>query len=141
VLAGFPVLEIDQVMRNTLRISAVLTVVAGVVAIALGEPLVAPGLLIGLGLAIANHRVFQASAMRYTSAEGQINKKPFAGSVALRLGICTAVALVLVVFVRPMGWGVIGALAMFQVVLMISAMGALLRYQRRQVQSGDSHDA
>jgi energy-converting hydrogenase Eha subunit G len=140
VLAGFPVLEIDHVMRNTLRVSAALTIVGGVATIALGAPLVAPGLLIGLGLAIANHRVFQASAMRLTSDDGHIKKKPFAGSVALRLGACTAVAVVLLVFVRQMGWGVVAALAMFQLVLMGSAMGALLRYQRSQSQVESTND-
>ena len=50
----------------------------------------------------------------------------------MRLGVATAVALVLLIFVRPMGWGVIGGLALFQGVMLLNALVALLRYQRKQ---------
>ena len=41
-------------------------------AVLLGQPLVIFGLAVGLALAIANHRVFQSSAMRFTTPEGVV---------------------------------------------------------------------
>jgi hypothetical protein len=94
-----------------------------------------------LALAVANHRVFQSSALRFTTPEGVVNRKPFAGSVALRLGVCTAVAFGLLVVEQPMGWGVIGGLALFQALMLVNALVALLRYQRQQIGSQGSGDA
>ncbi len=109
-----------------------MTTVAAAAAIGLGYPLVAPGLAIGLVLAIGNHRMFQASALRFITPEGTVRRKPFAGATLVRLGIATAVAVLALVFVRPMGWGVIGGLAMFQAALIVNALVSLLAYQRRQ---------
>jgi len=132
VFAAFPLIEIDAVLRRTLRSSVVVTVIAAALAIGLGYPLVAPGLAIGLILAIGNHRLFQASALRFTTPEGTVKRKPFAGATLVRLGAATAVALILLIFVQPMGWGVIGGLAMFQGVLLLNALVVLLAYQRKQ---------
>ena len=110
-------------------------VVAAGVAILLGQPLVAPGLALGIGLAVANHRVFQSSALRFTTPEGVISRKPFAGSVALRLGGCTAVAIGLLIVERPVGWGVVAGLAMFQAVMLLNAIVSLVRYQRQDIGS------
>jgi len=130
VFAGFPVLEIDAIVRRTLRSC----VIAGVIAVAfcftLGHLLVAPGIVLGLALGLLNHRLFQASAMRYMTEDGKIQRKPFAGTTFTRLGVISAIALLLVLFVRPMGWGVIGGLATFQLMLLLNALVALLRYQR-----------
>ena len=128
-------------MRRTLQ-SAIPLVALGVVAsFVLGQPLVAPGLVVGLALAIANHRVFQASAMRFTTDEGKLVRKPFAGSVALRLGGCTIVAFGLLYLVEPMGWGVVASLAAFQFVLLFQALIALLKYQKTQVDGTGTPDA
>lgn len=135
-LAQFPVIGVDRILRRTIYSAVGVVVVAAAVAVLLSQPLVAPGLVIGLGLALANHRVFQSSAMRFTSVEGTVRRKPFAGSVFLRLGACTAVAVVLLVFARPVGWGVIGALAVFQGLLLLNAVVALIGYQREGI-AGD----
>lgn len=120
-------------MRRTVIAAIAVGVVGAVAAVLLGQPFVAPGLVIGLGLAVANHRVFQSSALRFTTPEGVVNRKPFAGSVALRLGVCTAVAFGLLIVDQPVGWGVIGGLALFQALMLINALVALLRYQRQQI--------
>ena len=137
----FPVAEIDSVVRRTLRSAAVAGVLGVVIAIVAGQPLVAPGLALGLVLAVLNHRVFQASAMRFTTPEGVVDRRPFAGSVFLRLGACTAVTIVTLIFIQPMGWGVIGGLALFQLLMLLNALIALLRYQRSQVKGPGAGDA
>lgn len=107
----------------------------------LGQPYVAPGLAVGIALAVLNHRVFQSSAMRFTSPEGVVRRKPFAGSVALRLGFCTAVAIGLLIVERPMGWGVIAGLALFQALMLINALVRLIHYQRLEAMPPGGPDA
>jgi hypothetical protein len=136
MLEGFPVTEIDGVMRRTLWSAVAIGILAVGAGIGLGYPLFGPGAVIGLGLGLANNRVFQVSAARNTTSEGKINRGPFASATFLRLGAVTAVALLLMLFVRPMGWGVIAGLALFQMALLVHMLKGLLAYQRRE-SSGD----
>lgn len=141
MLTAFPLTEVDRVVRRTVIACIVAGILGGAAAILLGQPLVAPGLALGLGLAVANHRVFQSSAMRFTTPDGVVNRKPFVGSVALRLGVCTAVAFGLLVVSPPLGWGVIGGLALFQALMLLNAVVALLRFQHQQVNGTGAGDA
>ena len=133
MLADFPVLYVDVIVRRTLGSCIVLAVVAVLASIMLGQPLAGVGIVLGLAGATVNHRLFQVSTVRYSSAEGNIDRKPYAGSVAARLGGLTVVAFALLFFVRPMGFGMVGGLVAFQVLLMANALGALWRYQRLQL--------
>lgn len=141
MINAFPLTEIDRIMRRTVIAAIVVGVVGAAASVLLGRPFVAPGLAVGLGLAVANHRVFQSSALRFTSPEGVVNRKPFAGSVALRLGVCTAVAIGLMLVDQPLGWGVIGGLAVFQALILANALVALLHYQRHEIGSGNIEGA
>ena len=140
MLTAFPLNEIEKVVRRT-AIAAIVVgaIVSGVVAL-LGTPYFAPGMAIGLGLAVANHRVFQSSAMRFSTPDGVLSRKPFAGSVVLRLGTCTAVAFGLLVLDRPVGWGVVAGLAIFQATMLANALISLLRYQRRGLTATEPGD-
>ncbi len=131
LLGNFPVLGVQRIVRRTLVSAAAAGCAAAAVAILLGQPLVAPGVAVGLAMAVANHRVFQMSAVRFIDPEGTVHRKPFAGSVVARLGVCTAVAVVLLVLVRAMGFGVILGLALFQAAMLCNALVALVGYQRR----------
>jgi uncharacterized membrane protein len=129
-------------MMNALCwLGGLIGVIGGVVAVVIGQPYFVPGLALGLILAIANHRVFQSSAMRFTTAEGVVNRKPFAGSVALRLGVCTLVAIGLLIVEQPVGWGVVAGLALFQATMLLNAVVALIRYQRSGFTEGSESDA
>jgi uncharacterized membrane protein len=132
LFAQFPVIGVDKVLHRTIYSSIGVVVAGAILAVLLGHPLVAPGLLLGLVMAVVNHRVFQSTAMRFTSEEGTVRRRPFAGSVFMRLGACTVVALVLLVFARPVGWGVIGSLAIFQALMLLNAIVALVSYQRAE---------
>ena len=135
-LEGFPVSEIETVMRRSIWSSAMLGVLAVGASIALGSPLAGPGVVLGLVLGLVNHRVFQVSAARNTTAEGRVSRGPFASATLLRLGAVTGVALLLLVFVRPMGWGVIAGLVGFQMSLLVHMLRSLLAFHRRQAASG-----
>ena len=133
MLADFPVLYVDVIVRRTLGSCIVLGVVAVLASIVLGQPLAGVGIVLGLAGATVNHRLFQVSTVRYSSTEGHMDRKPYAGSVAARLGGITVVAFALLYFVRPMGFGMVAGLVAFQVLLMANALGALWRYQRLQL--------
>lgn len=141
MLTAFPLTEIERVVRRTAIMSIILGVMASVAAVLIGQPYFVSGVALGLILAIANHRVFQSSAMRFTTPEGVVSRKPFAGSVALRLGACTAVAIGLLIVEQPVGWGVIAGLAIFQATMLGSAVVALFRFQRRGFTDGSATDA
>lgn len=131
MLTAIPLSEIERVVRRTAIASVIVGVIAAGVAVLIGEPYFVPGIALGLILAIANHRVFQSSAMRFTDPEGTLHRKPFAGSVFLRLGVCTIVAVGLLIVDQPVGWGVMGGLALFQATMLINAIIGLIRYQRQ----------
>jgi hypothetical protein len=133
MLADFPVLYVDVIVRRTLGSCIVLGVVALLASIVLGQPLAGIGVVLGLAGATVNHRLFQVSTVRYSSADGHMERKPYAGSVAARLGVLTIIAFALLYFVRPMGFGMVGGLVAFQVLLMANALGALWRYQKVQL--------
>src|ERR1035438_10239374 len=84
MFTDFPVLYVDVIVRRTI---------------------VACG---GLAGAIVNHRLFQVSTARYSNAEGHLERKPYAGSVAARLGALTIIAFALLFLLRPMGFGMVG---------------------------------
>jgi cation transporter-like permease len=133
MLADFPVLYVDLIVRRTIASCIALAVVALLAGIILGQALAGVGVVLGLAAATVNHRLFQVSTVKYSRDDGHIERKPYAGSVAGRLGAITLVAFALLFFVRPMGFGMIGGLVAFQVLLMANALGALWRYQRLQL--------
>ena len=141
MLTAFPLSEIERVVRRTALTAIAIGIVGAIVAVVMGQPYFVPGLGLGLVMAIANHRVFQSSAMRFTTNEGVVNRKPFAGSVALRLGACTVVAIGLLIVEQPVGWGVVAGLALFQATMLMNAVVALIRYQRAGFTEGSESDA
>ena len=138
MFAGFPVAEVERVVRRTVYVAIGLAALALGASIALGYLLVGIGVVIGLGLGLLNNRLFTASASHVTTSEGTLQKKPFAASVLLRLGLVTVVAIGLMVLVRPLGWGIIVGLVAFQGVLMVVAARAVLHYQRSDPGAADA---
>jgi hypothetical protein len=133
MFTDFPVLYVDVIVRRTIVACAGLAVVALAAGLLLGQPLAGAGVVLGLAGATVNHRLFQVSTARYSNAEGHLERKPYAGSVAARLGALTVIAFALLFLVRPMGFGMVGGLVAFQFLLMANAFGALWRHQRAQL--------
>jgi len=133
MLADFPVLYVDVIVRRTIGSCILLAVVAVAATFLLGQYLAGAGVVLGLAGATANHRLFQVSTARYSSTEGRLERRPFFGSVAARLGTLTVIAFALLYLVRPMGFGMVGGLVAFQLLLMGNALGTIWRYQRAQL--------
>ncbi|HTV11774.1 MAG TPA: ATP synthase subunit I [Acidimicrobiales bacterium] len=133
MLTDFPVSYVDLIVRRTIGSCIVLAIAAVALTLFLGQYLAGVGVVAGLAGATFNHRLFQLSTVRYSSTEGHLQRKPYFGSVAARLGTLTVVAFALLYFLRPMGFGMIAGLVAFQVLLMANALGTLWRYQRVQL--------
>jgi hypothetical protein len=133
MLADFPVLYVDVIVRRTIASCILLAVVALAAGLALGQLLAGVGVVFGLAGATVNQRLFQVSTAHYSDGEGHLRRKPYAGSVAARLGGITVVAFALLFFVRPMGFGMVGGLVAFQALLMANAAGALWRHQKAEL--------
>jgi hypothetical protein len=133
MFADFPLLQVDAIVKRTIGYCIALGAVALIVSMLLGQLLAGAGVVVGLAGAVANHRLFQVSTAHYSDGEGHLARKPYAGSVAARLGGLTLVAFALLFLVRPMGFGMIAGLIAFQLLLMANAFGALWRYQRTQL--------
>ena len=139
MLGDFPVAYVDLIVRRTIGSCIILGVGALVLTALLGQYLAGIGVVLGLAGATVNHRLFQVSTAHYSSAEGHLQRKPYFGSVAARLGALTVVTFGLLYFVRPMGFGMVGGLVAFQLLLMGNALGSLWRYQRAQL-SAPAHE-
>ena len=133
MFADFPVLYVDAIVKRTIASCIALGVVSVGASFLLGQWLAGAGVVLGLGGATVNHRLFQLSTVRHIDSEGHLERRPYAGSVAARLGTLTVIAFALLYVVRPMGFGMVGGLVAFQLLLMANALGALWSYHRREL--------
>ncbi|HET6793626.1 MAG TPA: hypothetical protein VFH45_04245 [Acidimicrobiales bacterium] len=136
-MEGFPVTEVDGVVRRTLLGAAGAAAIGVAAASSLRHPLVGVGVIIGLVLGAINNRMFTSSALRFTTEEGKVRRGVLGTSVARRLGGVTIVAFGLLWFARPVGWGVLAGLAVFQMLLMVNALKALMAFHRGEAGVAD----
>lgn len=115
-----------------LRRSALISVALGVLAIVVlsvaGHPLMGVFGCLGLALGAVNNRMLQKSVVRY--AQTEVTRKQFRRGVVSRLGLITALAILLGFFVRPDGLGVFVGLAVFQILMLIGASVPVFRSLR-----------
>lgn len=105
----------------------VVGVVGLVVALLLSQPWVALGLCVGLALGMANFRLIVLSVIRVGKRMSGSKRRPLAMNTLSRLMLMTVVALVLLWFVPPLGLGIVGGLAVFQVILLVNVVRAMLK--------------
>lgn len=126
-IGGEPALvDVAIVYRRAVLISAVSALVAAAAGVVAGTVLFGLGALGGVAVAALNNRTFQTRSRRML-ADGPVKKGPVASSVLARLAAVTALAFYLIYAVPPLGWGLLGGVAFFQISLMGAAMGSLLR--------------
>jgi hypothetical protein len=94
---------------------------------------VAMGLFGCLGLALGafNTRLVQRSVVAFGSSEASNKKARFTRSVLGRLGAITLIAVACALLVRPDGLGVIVGLAVFQLLMVGSAVGPAFKELRQ----------
>lgn len=115
-------------LRRAIRISIVLSVLAIVGCSIAGHPLMGVFGAAGLGLGALNTRVLQRSVV--ARATGDVSRGRFNGSVMMRLGGVTLIALVVALLVRPDGLAIFVGLAFFQVLMLVGAAVPVFRSLR-----------
>ena len=116
--------------RRTAIMAGAVTAVAVVVLVLLGYGLY--GLFLAVGVALGTLNLWLAVRSVANFATARPSKARLSGSVLARLALITVVALVIAWLVRPTGIAVIGGLALFQFLAIVSSMLPLIKEIRQK---------
>jgi hypothetical protein len=115
------------VARRTVSTALVVGVAALVACVAFGHALLGLGACIGLALGTFNFRMIGNSVARVSGREDSNKRRPLALNTLGRMGIITVVTIGLL-FVSPsLGFGVLGGLAVFQVILLANVARSMAK--------------
>ncbi len=114
-------------LRRTVFAALGVGVVALVVLSLVGYALAGLGACIGLALGIVNIRLVMATASRLNAAGTTKIRRPMAMNTLTRLAMTTVVAIGLVIVNLRLGMGVLGGIAVFYLLFVVSLVVTLLR--------------
>ena len=117
MFAHFSLPDVGTVARRTTGAALVVGVAGLVAAVSFGYLLVGLGGCIGLALGLVNFRLIGVSVDKVTAMDVDNPKRPLAVNTLGRMGIITVIALGICLISRPLGFGVLGGLAVFQIIL------------------------
>ncbi len=118
MFAHFSLPSLPDVARRTTTTALIVGVAAFVACLSFGVLLVGVGACVGIGLGIMNFRMIGGSVAR-VSASGAANKRrPLALNTVGRLSLITVVVFGLMLLSHQLGFGVLGGLAAFQVIML-----------------------
>jgi hypothetical protein len=117
VFAHFSLPNLPDVSRRTMGATLVIGAAALVAAFSFGHLLVGVGACIGLAMGLLNFRLIGVSVDKVTAMDIDNPKRPLAVNTLGRMGIITVIALGLCFVSKPLGFGVLGGLAVFQIIL------------------------
>ena len=119
--------EIATVARRTMLGALVVGVLGLVVLLLFSQTWAALGLCVGIGLGMVNFRLVMRSVAKVgRRAEGN-KRRPLAMNTLGRLMTMTVIALVLAWVKPPLGLGMIGGLALFQLLLLMNVTRSMLK--------------
>jgi hypothetical protein len=95
----------------------------------LGYPIAGIAFCVGLFMGFVNSRMVIAQAAKFTQMENP-DKRALTFGVLQRLGVLTMIALLIAFSFRPQGFAVLIGLAVFQLLMMGSTVGAMVRQLR-----------
>jgi len=85
------------------------------------------GFCIGISLGIVNFRLVQRSVAKLSVREGSNHRRPLALNTLGRLAVISAIALGLLFIRFDLGFGVMGGLAVFQLLLLVSVARSMYK--------------
>jgi hypothetical protein len=115
-------------LRRSVVISAVLGIVAIVIASVAGHPLAGVFGCVGLALAALNNQMLQKSVVQF--ATSGVTKGKFRGGVMLRLGGITIISIIIALLFRPDGYATFAGLAVFHILMLVGAAVPVFRSLR-----------
>jgi hypothetical protein len=112
-----------KVLRRTVLSAIVVGAGAVVVALLLGSPWAALGLVIGLGMAVVNLRFLDAGIAKLRTGGDQTNKvlrRAIGTKSVTRLGVITVIAVGLLLLNGALGIGAVAGLVIFQLLFVVN---------------------
>jgi hypothetical protein len=126
-LLDLPLPEIAHVVRRAAFLAVFLGIAAVAVSAFVGNVLFGLGCCIGLGLGLVNFRMVTIAVARASRSKRANRRRPLAASTLGRLGMVSAVAIILLLVEAPLGFGTLVGLAVFEFVLLANVTVAMLR--------------
>ena len=127
MFAHFSLPNLPEVSRRTLGATLVFGAAALVAAFSFGYLLVGVGACIGLGMGTLNFRLIGVSVDKVTAMDVDDPKRPLAVNTLGRMGVITVIALGLTFLSKPLGFGVLGGLAAFQIILIANVARSMAK--------------
>ena len=127
LFSSFSVPQISTVARRTVLASIGVGVVALVLGVMTGYPLVGLGVCLGLSMALVNFRLISRATVKAAGSEQENKRRPLVFNTLGRLGVISVIALGITFFVEPLGFGTLVGLAVFQFSLLGNVVVAMLR--------------
>ncbi len=127
MFAHFSLPNVGDVARRTTAAALVLGAAALVAGLSFSYLLVGVGACIGLAMGLVNFRLVGVSVDKVTAMDVDNPKRPLAVNTLGRMGIITVVALGLCFVSKPLGFGVLGGLAAFQILLIANVARSMAK--------------
>lgn len=107
--------------RRSMIMALPIGAVALMILAPLGHPVAGVLVFVGLALGALNSYLVQRSVAHFAGSLRTDRRRRFVGNVLGRLAVITLIALVIVLLIRPDGLGVLGGLALFQLLMVGNA--------------------
>ncbi len=125
MLENLPTTTLPRLLRRT-TVSAIAAGFLGfVVALLVAPAPAALGVVVGVGMAIANLRYLDRQAARVELREDQSSKavrRQLGGKTTARLAVVTVVVLAVVWLSPPLGIGIVSGLVLYQIVFVVNVV-------------------
>jgi hypothetical protein len=121
--------DVSRRYRLILIVCPIAGLAALIVLSVLGYPVAGIAFCVGLFMGFINSRLVIAQAAKFTQMENP-NKRALAFGVLQRLGVLTAIAILVAFAFRPQGFTVLIGLSVFQLLMMGSTAGLMVRQLR-----------
>jgi hypothetical protein len=127
VFAHLSLPSIPDVSRRTLTGVLVIGAAALVASVSFGHPLIGLGACVGLALGTLNFRLIGTSVAKVSSRDDGRTRGPLAVNTVARMGIITAITLGLLLVTPQLGFGVLGGLVAFQLILLVNVARSMMK--------------
>jgi len=136
VFSVLSVPQLSRLARRTALAAAGMGICALVVTVVVGSFLFGVGVCLGLLMALGNFRLIARATAKASASEREDKRRPLVTNTLGRLGLISVVALLLAWLVRPLGFGTIVGLAVFQFTLLANVVVTLVRDPSMRAVSG-----
>ena len=127
MFAHFSLPSVPDVARRTISMVLVVGTAALVASVSFGYPLLGLGACIGLGLGTLNFRMIGSSVARVSESDVENKRRPLALNTMGRLAIITVVTLGLMTVSHQLGFGILGGLAVFQMIMLANVARSMAK--------------